>query len=166
MPNPRKRTLDCRRQRKRDRARMTAHRALPTTTFVARVYPPVVDTFTVGPMDGVCSFCQALRFPAEQLNCCQRGKVSLPPLPACPQGLQDLFLGDTNLSRNFHANIRQYNSSVAFASFGAAMSTPLGRGTYAFRIHGQVYHRSGSLHPVVGTSPNTITQNVVYKEVL
>ena len=107
MPNPRKRTLDCRRQRKRDRARMTAHRALPTTTFVARVYPPVVDTFTVGPMDGVCSFCQALRFPAEQLNCCQRGKVSLPPLPACPQGLQDLFLGDTNLSRNFHANIRQ-----------------------------------------------------------
>ena len=33
------------------------------------------------------------------------------------------------------------------------MSTPLGRGTYAFRIHGQVYHRSGSLHPVDGTSP-------------
>ena len=55
MPNPRKRTLQCRGQRERGRAGMTAHRALPTTTFGARVYPPVVDTFTVGPMDVVCS---------------------------------------------------------------------------------------------------------------
>ena len=42
---------------------------------------------------------------------------------------------------------------MAFASFGAKLSFPPGRGAYCFRIHGQIHHRTGSLHPAIGTAP-------------
>ena len=42
---------------------------------------------------------------------------------------------------------------MAFASFGANVVSPKGYGPYAFRLHGQVYHRSGSLHPPEGVRP-------------
>ena len=107
MPNPRKRTLDCRRQRKRDRARMTAHRALPTTTFVARVYPPVVDTFTVGPMDGVCSFCKLFAFQQNNSTAVSAVKFLYRHYLRVLRDCKISFLEIPNLSRNFHANIRQ-----------------------------------------------------------
>ncbi|XP_014674663.1 PREDICTED: uncharacterized protein LOC106814819 [Priapulus caudatus] len=101
-----------------------------------------------------CSFCNALLFPNENHNCCHKGKVQLPPSPPYPTELKDLFTTSTPQARNFRANIRNYNSSMAFASFGANIVTPPGRGPYAFRLHGQVYHRSGSLHPPQGTTPS------------
>ena len=68
-----------------------------------------------------------------------------------PDPLKHLLSGDTSAVRtNFLDNIRQYNSAFAFASMGAQVVPPPGRGPYCFRIHGQVYHRTGSLHPPDG----------------
>ena len=41
--------------------------------------------------------------------------------------------------------IRNYNSELAFASMGANVSLPPGRGPYCFRIHGMVYHSTRSV---------------------
>ena len=64
--------------------------------------------------------------------------------------LKPLFDVNNAQARNFKANIRQYNSAFAFASFGAQLSEPPGHGPYCFRIHGQIYHRAGTLHPTEG----------------
>ena len=53
-------------------------------------------------------------------------------------------------SRNFRENMRSYNSALAFASMGAQIDLPPGFGPYCFRIHGQIYHRIGPLHPDPG----------------
>ena len=53
-------------------------------------------------------------------------------------------------SREFLNNIRSYNAAFAFASLGAQMAPPPGFGPYCFRIHGQIYHRTGGLHPPDG----------------
>src|SRR5277367_6447219 len=47
-------------------------------------------------------------------------------------------------------NVRSYNSSMSFASLGAQIEAPHGYGPYCFRIHGQIYHRAGTLHPHSG----------------
>ncbi|KFD46371.1 hypothetical protein M514_12742 [Trichuris suis] len=39
------------------------------------------------------------------------------------------------------------------ASMGAQVDIPGGRGPYCFRIHGQVYHFVGPLHPAPGQRP-------------
>ena len=39
---------------------------------------------------------------------------------------------------------------MAFASMGASMAIPKGSGPYIYRIHGQIYHQSGCLHPADG----------------
>ena len=41
--------------------------------------------------------------------------------------------------------IRNYNSALAFASMGAIVSLPPGRGPYCFGIHGIVYHSTRSV---------------------
>jgi len=75
------------------------------------------DRIYLGPM---CQRCQALKFPNESLDYCHNGKVSLPPIEACPTQLKDLLTGMTTDSRNFHSNIRQYNSTFFFDSFGGS----------------------------------------------
>ena len=52
--------------------------------------------------------------------------------------------------RNFHENIRTYNSSLSFASMGAHVDHLSGRGPYVFRVHGQICHRTGHMHPEDG----------------
>ncbi|XP_053552307.1 uncharacterized protein LOC128643486 [Bombina bombina] len=55
--------------------------------------------------------------------------------------------GQHTHSNNFMQNIRSINSALAFASMGANIAPPPGYGPYCFRINGQIYHRSGALHP-------------------
>ena len=92
-------------------------------------------------MSELCQYCESLRFPNEQRNCCHNGKVSLTQLCEYPESLKELLMGSTQDSINF----RNYNS--AFASFGANVDIPLGHGTYCFRIHGQTYHCTNTLYP-------------------
>ncbi len=117
------------------------------TNFIARQPRPAVDPYYVGAMNVTCNFCQALRFPNERLNCCHNGKVILTELAPYPPEMHQLISGNNTQARHFQDNIRRYNSAFAFASFGAQISVAQGRGPYSFRIHGQIYHRSGTLHP-------------------
>ena len=115
----------------------------------------LVDSFYAGSMNQVCPHCAALRFKAEMrpYNCCHSGKVSLPELQPCPDEIKNLFNGQDQKSTNFQQNIRRYNSAMAFASMGASVATPPGHGPYVYKIHGQIYHRSGCLHPDPGKPP-------------
>ena len=122
--------------------------------YLARQMQLHVSPFKCGPMNIICHFCQALRFPKEKHNCCHNGEVRLPRLSTYPGELKALFIEKSVQSRNFKENIRQYNSALAFASFGANIAVPpVGRGPHSFRIHGQIYHKSGSLHPSDNADP-------------
>lgn len=53
-------------------------------------------------------------------------------------------------SRHFRENIRQFNSALAFASFGASVSTgnvqtASGYGPYCFKVQGIIQHLSSNL---------------------
>jgi hypothetical protein len=61
--------------------------------------------------------------------------------------LKSLMDGTHEKSKNFLEHIRSFNSAFGFASMGANIGTPPGHGPYCFRIHGQIYHRTGTLHP-------------------
>jgi hypothetical protein len=108
-----------------------------------------------GNLDVVCNNCQAKHFPSEQpsdklfTQCCRKGKVMLEPIKVAPL-IQKLMSRNHEHSKNFHENIRSINSALAFASMGANIAPPPGYGPYCFRINGQIYHRSGALHPANG----------------
>ena len=121
--------------------------------YLGRQFPPNVADFSVGQMNLTCHDCQTLRFPGELHNCCHNGKVTLAALAPYPPELTDLITHNDFRSQHFLKNIRQYNSAMAFASFGAKLDIPTGYGPYTFRLHGQIYHQSGSLHPPDGTAP-------------
>ena len=143
-------------ERRRNVARRVAARRadnLPFHNFARRdIFP---DLNNIGPMTSVCEHCLALKFEDEKsFKCCHGGKVSLANLEPYPQELSDLMLEDTAQGKNFRANIRQFNSAFSFASFGANIAPPPGRGPPCFRLCGQVVHRSGTLHPEHGFPPS------------
>jgi len=119
----------------------------------AETGPQRPPKFTIGLMHELCEYCGALRFRRETRNCCHNGKVQLPPLSPYPEELNNLLCSGDEQSKNFQDNIRQYNSALSFASFGAQVVYPPGRGPYTFRLHGQIYHRTGSLHPGESEKP-------------
>ena len=49
-------------------------------------------------------------------------------------------------SVNFRKNIRSYNNSLAFASFGANYDKLSGNGLQIIRICGKIYHNVYALH--------------------
>ena len=151
MPN-RRRSGDfgTHRQYRRKRARRNRPEL---QNFEGRVFPTAVSPFSLGPMNKICPHCQAFRFLEESNNCCHNGKVELPPLADYPSELKEMILGQGESSKHFIRDIRKYNSAMAFASFGCSVMAPPNQWNPTFKIHGQVYHRSGCLHPSEGTSP-------------
>ncbi|GFW26903.1 ATP-dependent DNA helicase [Trichonephila clavipes] len=79
-------------------------------------------------------------------QCCHNGKIIEKP-STYPVEMKELMDGSHDLSQHFKKNIRSYNSALSFASMGAQIVLPAGRGAYCFRIHGQIYHRTSHLHP-------------------
>ncbi|GFW66585.1 helitron_like_N domain-containing protein [Trichonephila clavipes] len=77
------------------------------------------------------------------------------------KGLMD---GSHDLSQHFKKNIRSYNSVLSFASMGAQIVPPAGRGAYCFRIPGQIYHRTSHLHPVHAGEEKFAQLYVLYSE--
>ena len=156
MPK-RKRGLTPLENQSRTITRRQERRMVQHPQYAARIFPSTVARFSCGPMTRVCQHCRALRFDNESLNCCHNGKVSLPLLSPYPDELRHLLTQKSVESTNFLENIRRYNSAFAMASMGASIVQPPGRGPYCFRIHGQIYHRSGTLHPPPG-KPRTYSQ--------
>ena len=113
-----------------------------------------------GCFDGKCKHCHALHVHTECVQvgpgsegkqctlCCAHGRAAHIPKPGdIPVELQDLLK-----SAPFCDNVRRYNASTGFVSFGDASggraSTNLpGRGPIVYVLRGQVYHRSSVLLP-------------------
>lgn len=87
--------------------------------------------------------------------CCSNGNITLPPPRHPPEALANLFYNKDAKSKHFLANIRAYNMMFSFTSMGGRIdhSVNQGRGPYCFKIHGQNYHRIGSLLPDEGSTP-------------
>ena len=107
----------------------------------------------LGNMSQICEHCSGLKFQDELFKCCHGGKVSLPDISEYPDELRELMTGNTVLCRNFQNNIRKYNNSFAFAFLGDNIRPPPGQGPPCFRISGQLFHRSGCLHPADNVAP-------------
>ncbi|GJV69165.1 hypothetical protein Tco_1484674, partial [Tanacetum coccineum] len=58
-------------------------------------------------------------------------------------------------NKHFMENIRAYNQMFAMTSFGAKIDEYInaGRGSYVFKVSGQIYHWIGSLCPPAGEPP-------------
>lgn len=111
-----------------------------------------VSQHDCGLMSGCCQLCGGLFFVEERntrgkyMRCCHNGKI-IEAEKNYPQELRRLMDGSNALSAHFKKHIRTYNSALSFASMGAEVTPPSGAGPYCFRIHGQIYHRTGHLHP-------------------
>lgn len=121
-------------------------RKLPTPSqYAARNVNPSPDVHNLGTMQYPCSDCGALHFKKEQntrrkfSSCCASGTVILDAMTPYPDMLQYWITANDETSKNFRANIRKYNSAVAFASFGY-QPAKLSRGLPVFVIHGQFQH--------------------------
>lgn len=87
--------------------------------------------------------------------CCGYGKVHLPTTRKTPDYFWKIFRNKHRKSRNFLSNIRAYNMMFSFTSMGGKVDSSInnGRGPYVYRLHGQNYHRIGSLLPIEGSIP-------------
>ncbi|KZS07334.1 Uncharacterized protein APZ42_028964, partial [Daphnia magna] len=110
-----------------------------------------------GEMNVTCGERNARHFKGERAadkkftQCCGKGKVILHPPKQCPQPLAKVLQNNHSKAKVFMTMIRNYNSAHDFDSLRANISSPPGRGTYCFRIHGQVYH---STTPVDANTTN------------
>ena len=113
----------------------------------------IIATHNCGRMNIICEFCLSKNFSSEQpadklfSHCCHKGLIKLPAIRTSAI-IERLMTRQHEHSSNFFENIRSINSSLAFASMGANIVPPPGYGPYCFRINGQIYHRTGALHPV------------------
>ncbi|UYV66597.1 hypothetical protein LAZ67_4002252 [Cordylochernes scorpioides] len=117
---------------------------------------PVPTEYIIGGLDIVCPYCSALHFPGETVgsSCCHKGKVILPTLSSFPYEMMELMTSNSVEAKYFQTNIRSYNSSLAFASMGAQVDVFSGQGPFCYRIHGQIYHLTGPLHPHENRAPS------------
>lgn len=105
-----------------------------------------------GPLNQICEYCGSKNFAEERpadkkfTSCCRKGKVKISPprdhsgaILEFPMFLKSLMSDPLNPEyKNFRENIRQYNSSLSFASMGGKVVDVAGRGPYVFKVHGQV----------------------------
>lgn len=120
-----------------------------------------------GPLNIICQYCGSKNFIAERppdkkfTLCCRKGKVKLPKPRdingnelSYPTFLRDLMSNRDNVDyRGFRENIRCINNAVSFASMGAKIVEPPGRGPYVFKVHGQTYHKTSHLLPPSSQAP-------------
>jgi len=87
--------------------------------------------------------------------CCQKGKVQLPFLQQPPKLMLELLNGQDPRSQHYLQHIISYNSMFSFTSIGGKVHCSVndGFGPPQFILHGQNYHRIGSLLPDSGETP-------------
>ena len=86
----------------------------------------------------VCNYCNAKQFDGETSSiCCSGGKIILESFPTLPPLIQELFSGESPVSKQFLARITEYNGCFAMTSFGHQDASVLGWNP-SFRIKGQV----------------------------
>ena len=96
----------------------------------------------------ICSHCSAFKWKDERPGfCCEKGKITLPPLKLHPTEIKELYQ-----KRDFLDKIRSYNNALALASIGCDEKFVPGFNP-TFKIQGKVFHRIGSLKPGEGEVP-------------
>ncbi len=130
-------------------------------------FDPLWPIHNLGNMDVICTHCGALHWMAERLSsstntvnkfggCCLQGKIALPPLHNLPPELFELYTSQDPPAKAFREHIRNYNNALAMTSTGCTVDDSLNRqggGPWLFKLHGKLSHRSGSLIPREGASP-------------
>jgi hypothetical protein len=131
--------------------------------IACRPFDPAWVVHSLGNMNILCPFCHALHWDDERLAhstvispkfgmCCYQGTISLPPLQPPPKELADLLTQQNSVARKFRKLIRNYNNALAMTSVGRKLDNTVndGRGPYTFKLHGELFHRAGSLLPPEG----------------
>lgn len=114
--------------------------------YIQRYDEKKIKPYTCGNFVERCSKCSAVFFKGERKRstdgsfsiCCSNGKVQLPENPECPELIKTLLNPDHPLHDNFVTNIRSYNNSSSFASFGANFQHF--DGPSSLTIKGSTYH--------------------------
>ena len=114
-----------------------------------------------------CQHCGAMFWLSEKLSsssmsspkfslCCMQGKVRLPH-PHQPLGYLKFLMEDKESiqAKEFRENICAYNALFAFTSMGGQFDKTINRGDrpFVYRLHGQNFHRIGTLLPNEGELP-------------
>ena len=100
-----------------------------------------------------CQHCHARKFQQEPPGtCCANGKVVLPPLPAAPEPLASLLAGTHDDSKDFLT--KRHEDKMT--SLGATRKCSDEGWMPTFKVHGQVYHFTGSLLPCIVLCANRI----------
>ena len=79
---------------------------------------------------------------------CYSGQVRLPMFENPPPELLDLLTRQDEVGKKFCDHIRNYNNAQAMTSLGCDQDKNINRdggGPYVFKVHGHLYHQSGSL---------------------
>jgi hypothetical protein len=86
--------------------------------------------------------------------CCSEGDKILSWIMDPPEPLCRLLTSPEPDAAQFRKNIRRYNTTFAFTSFGVKLDDrPKGDGLRPFQIHGEIYHQIGTLGPEPGQPP-------------
>jgi PIF1-like helicase/Helitron helicase-like domain at N-terminus len=151
-----------------DQARHTIYRSKPwkilskaAFTYDIKLNYEHNTNLTIGGMSFTCTHCGARKWQKETPGmCCSGGKVKLPPFASPPEPLKSLLDGTNPLSAHFLNNIRSYNNCFQMTSFGA---NEVREGNFmpTFKVHGQVYHRVGSLLPVQDQQGNQAPSKIL-----
>ena len=83
----------------------------------------------------------------EYTKCCRKGKVRLPPIAEPVENIKQLFCDDSPDSSHFKTHIRNYNSTLAMASWNAPIVQHSAGGPRVVTIHGQAYHLKSPPEP-------------------
>ncbi|PAV56584.1 hypothetical protein WR25_23385 [Diploscapter pachys] len=142
-------------------------RRLNETTNLAREtieHEDYIQCLDVGNLDLECRHCKALFFEGEKVSntargvftkCCRKGELTLEnAFEGYPVDLYKLLTrNNAQFSKNFKENIRNYNSSFAFASM-KAQSQVQSVMPFCYKIQGQIYHTINlAMHPDPNEKP-------------
>jgi hypothetical protein len=126
--------------------------SIPETEVIRDlISSPDVEPYLIGYLSQKCAFCGALFFEGERNSagkfslCCYNGKIKLPHFKILDE-IKSLFTRNDEIGKNFRKNIRQYNNTFSFVSFGANIILPKTYGPYCFKIQGVLHHRISSLY--------------------
>ena len=117
----------------------------------------------LGPMNIECTSCGALHWEAERTGkstnfsmCCEKGKVSLPPLQDPPEDLAAMFKDKNDpMHEEIIKNVILYNANFSTAS--AVADTVVFRGGHGppvYKIHGVMIRRMSCLETAAGKRPS------------
>ena len=149
-------------QRRREKEKMAEF-------FIAFIYDDfdeeheLYKVHDLGPMNIECTSCGALHWEAERTGkstnfsmCCEKGKVSLPPLQDPPEDLAAMFKDKNDpMHEEIIKNVILYNANFSTAS--AVADTVVFRGGHGppvYKIHGVMIRRMSCLETAAGKRPS------------